>query len=97
MLFKIIKILLAILLCIGLSKMPFSYYQLLRFIALIGFSILAYNANDTNNKIELVIYISLALLFQPFIKIILGKSVWHYIDIIVSFYLVISIFIKRNK
>ena len=47
---KIIKILLALLLFICLADMPYGYYQLVRFVGLIGFSILAYKAYEHNKK-----------------------------------------------
>jgi len=49
--------------------MLYGYYQAVRFIALIGFVILAYGANETNSKSEVIIFVCLAILFQPFIKI----------------------------
>ena len=39
---KVIKIVLAILLFICLLDMPYGFYQVVRFVALIGFAILAY-------------------------------------------------------
>jgi len=94
---KIIKIVLAIFFFLCLLKMPYGYYQFVRFMALIGFSILAYQAKENKNKIEMIIYICLALLFQPFFKIILGREIWNIIDIIVGAGLLISIFIKPKQ
>ncbi len=54
--------------------MPYTYYMLVRFVALIGFGFLAYNANEGNHKNLSFVYISLALLFQPFFKIALGRE-----------------------
>lgn len=64
---KTIKIILAIFLFICLADMPYGYYQFVRFIALIGFAVLAYQANEQDKQTEMIIYGSLALLFQPFI------------------------------
>lgn len=71
---KTIKIILAIFLFICLADMPYGYYQFVRFIALIGFAILAYQANEQDKQTEVIIYGSLALLFQPFIKVSLGRE-----------------------
>jgi flagellar biosynthesis protein FliP len=90
-----LKLLLIVLLCLCLFKMPYSYYELVRFIALIGFLILAYQ-EFKNEVIPLAItYAGLALLFQPFFKIALGRELWNGIDVIVSIALLISIFIKN--
>ena len=94
---NIIKIILAVLFFICVAKMPYGYYQLVRFIALIGFALLAYFANENGSKIETVIFIALAILFQPIIKIALGRSLWNIIDIIVGACLTLSIFFKASN
>jgi len=93
---KAIKIALAILFFICLAKMPYGYYQFVRFAALIGFVLLAIDANKKGAKIEMVILVALALLFQPFIKIALGRSIWNIVDIVVAVGLLLSVvFLKQ--
>lgn len=94
---KIIKIGLAILFFLCLADMPYGYYQLVRFIGLIGFAILAYQANQRNKQKEMIIYGGLALLFQPFFKIALGREIWNIVDVVVGIGLLISIFIKPKE
>lgn len=77
--------------------MPYGYFQLVRFLALMGFGFLAYNANQENSNTEMFIYAGLALLFQPFIKIALGRPIWNIVDVIVGLGLLISIFINKQK
>lgn len=67
------------------------------FIGMLGFILLAYFSNQENNKIEAIIYIALALLFQPFVKVALGRTVWNIVDVIVSTTLIISLFVKTKK
>jgi hypothetical protein len=74
--------------------MPYGYYQAVRFIGMLGFILLAYFSNLQNDKIEVIIYIALALLFQPFFKIALGRTIWNIVDVIVGVSLIASIFIK---
>lgn len=74
--------------------MPYGYYQLVRFAGLIGFAILAYQANKKDRKTEMIIYGGLALLFQPFFKIALGRELWNIVDVIVGIGLLISTFLK---
>ena len=76
--------------------MPYGYYQLVRFAGLIGFSILAYKAYEHNKKIEMIIFVGLALLFQPFFKISIGREIWNIVDVIVGVGLLLSIFIKNK-
>lgn len=93
----LLKIALAILLFLCLLDMPYGFYQFVRFVALIGFGILAYKANEANKNTEIIIYGGLALLFQPFFKIALGREMWNIIDVIVGIGLIISLFINREK
>lgn len=93
----LIKIALAILLFLCLLDMPYGYYQFVRFVALIGFGILVYKANEQNQKTEMIIYGGLALLFQPFFKIALGREVWNIVDLIVGIGLIGSLIMNRTN
>jgi len=89
-----VKIVLAIMLFSCLLDMPYGYFQLVRFVALIGFGYLAYQANSEEKQTELIIYIALAILFQPLIKISLGRSLWNIVDVIVGAGLILSVLNK---
>jgi hypothetical protein len=91
---KPLKIILAILLFLCLAKMPYGYYQLVRFVALVGFAILAYQAIKQDRQVEMIIYGALALLFQPFLKVSLGRELWNVVDAAVGIGLLVSIFVK---
>lgn len=80
---KAIKIILAILFFICLADKPYSFYQFVRFAGLIGFAILAYQTLEQGRQTEMIIYGGLALLFQPFFKIALGREIWNIVDVIV--------------
>lgn len=88
---KILKITLALLLLLCLAKMPYGYYQFVRFGALIGFSLLAYNSYEKGLTNYMIVYIGLALLFQPFNKIALGREIWNIVDVVVAIWLIVSI------
>jgi hypothetical protein len=94
---NVIKIVLSILLLGCLFNMPYGYYQFVRFAGLIGFAVLAYQSKQKGNQFEMIIYASLALLFQPFIKIALGRELWNTLDVIVGVGLLISIFVLPKK
>lgn len=98
MLEKGIKLVLAVLFFLCLLDMPYGYYQLVRFLALVGFTILAYMAYQQKKQVEMIIYIALAVLFQPLLKISLGREIWNVVDVVVGIGLLSSIFIKfENK
>lgn len=91
---KIIKIVLAILLFLCVADMPYGYYQIIRFVGLVGFGILAYNAYEKGHLIEGIIYAGLALLFQPILKISLGRELWNIVDVAIGVALIVSILLK---
>jgi hypothetical protein len=68
-----------------------------RFVALIGFGILAYKANEEKKNTEMIIYGGLALFFQPFLKISLGREIWNIVDVVVGIGLITSLFMDRTK
>jgi hypothetical protein len=92
-----IKIVLAVLFFLCLANMPYGFYQFVRFAGLIGFAILAYQANQQGRQTEMIIYSVLALLFQPFFKIALGRQIWNIVDVVVGIGLLISIFMKPKE
>ena len=92
----LLKIILAILLLVCLLDMPYGYYQFVRFLSAAGFSFLAYKAYDSRNQTDMIVYIVLAILFQPLIKIALGRQIWNIVDVIVAVGLVASIFVNLN-
>jgi len=94
---KIIKIVLAIFLLLCLLNMPYGFYQLVRFIALVGFAVLAYFASDYENKTEMIIYVCLAILFQPLFKISLGREIWNIVDVVVALGLLVTLFVKHKE
>ena len=92
-----IKIILAILFFLCLLDMPYGFYQFVRFTGLIGFAILSYQAHQKDRQTEMIIYGGLALLFQPFFKITLGREIWNIVDVVVGIGLLISIFLKPKE
>ena len=94
---KTVKLILAALLMLCLLDMPYGFYQLVRYLSLIGFSFLAYQASEADSKNEMFIYIALAILFQPILKISLGRELWNIVDVIVSIGLVASIFKTKSE
>ena len=94
---KGIKLVLAILFFLCLADMPYGFYQFVRFAGLIGFAILAYQANQQVRQTEMIIYGGLALLFQPFFKVAIGREIWNIVDVVVGIGLLISIFMNPKE
>ncbi len=83
-----------LLLC--LAPMPYGYYMLLRWAAMVVFAITAFNYYAENKKELAVTFGALALLFQPFFKLALGRTIWNIVDVIVAVLLII-LFSTENK
>jgi hypothetical protein len=94
---RVTKLLLSLLFFLCLADMPYGYYQFVRFAGLVGFAILAYQAYEQGRQVEMIIYGGLALLFQPFFKIALGRQMWNVVDVVVGIGLLISIFMKPKE
>ncbi len=94
---NILKAILALLFFLCLLDMPYSFYILVRYAAFIGFALLAYDASKQNYKTAVIIYIAVALLFQPFYKIVLGRFLWNIVNVIIGLGLVLSILTNRDR
>lgn len=93
---KLLKLLLATILVICLFKMPYGYYEFVRFASSLSFAYLAYSSNQQKHNNEVIIYIALAILFQPFVKFAFGRTIWNVIDVIVAVGLLLSLIKKSN-
>ena len=80
-----------------LADMPYGFYQFVRFAGFVGFAILAYQAHKQGRQTEMIIYGGLALLFQPFFKIALGRQIWNVVDVVVAVFLLATVSTKRNQ
>jgi hypothetical protein len=81
---KSLSFLLIPLLLACLLPMPYGYYQLVRVVATVAFAFFAYQ--ERGNSL-LWVFVGLALLFQPFEKIALGRTLWNGVDIAVAVFL----------
>lgn len=85
----------AIALILCLFSMPYGYYQLVRFLAMAVFAYLAFCEYKDGATDRVILFIVLAILFQPFAKIAIGRVLWNIIDVIVAGYLIYLV--VRNK
>ena len=94
---RILKLLLAALLLLCLFSMPYGYYNIVRIVSMIGFSIIAYRYYS-EKEIELfIVFCGLVLLFQPFVKVPLGRTIWNITDMIVAGILLYLSFFYHTK
>lgn len=94
---KAIKIILALMLFACLLDMPYGYYQLVRFTAMGVFGYLAFISFERQERGVGYVYALLALLFQPFFKVALGRELWNVVDVVVGVGLVATLFRKPRE
>ncbi len=95
---KTLKIVLIAGLLLALLPMPYGYFSILRLYAVAVFCILLLQIpskkRNSNNWI-FVAYIILIILFQPILKIPLGRVLWNVIDVTVAIWMLFSLNKKK--
>ena len=94
---KHLKLILAAILLLCLASMPYGYYMFVRFVAMVAFAVIAYEYAEKQNTKLVVTFGALALLFQPFLKIALGRAMWNIVDVAVAILLVVLYVRERSK
>jgi hypothetical protein len=96
--FDYLKIALAIIYLLCLFDMPYGFFQLVRFVGMVGFGVLAFSEMDNENKVLFVIWTASAILINPIFKIALGREIWKLVDVIWAILLSISLIISiKNR
>lgn len=88
------KILMTVMFLCCLYDMPYGYFQLVRFVGMTGFIILAYLDKDKEDKIQMIVWICSALLINPIFKIALGRTIWNIVDVILAIVLLTSLILE---
>ncbi len=76
--------------------MPYTYYEFMRVVSMVGFGYLAYNSYKNQNDIYWFYGLS-ALLINPFYKFYISKPIWFIIDAIWIIFLIWTIYKKKKK
>ncbi len=92
-----IKILVALLLFLCLSDMPYGFYNLVRFVMTAACAYFAYEYHKIKKEKFVFMFIFLALLFQPFEKLALGRAVWNLVDVMVGIGLLYLAYVELKK
>lgn len=92
----IIKTILVIMFLLCLLDMPYGYYQLVRFLGMIGFAFFTYEAYKRDDKFYSVLWMASLILINPIFKISLGREIWNVVDIIWVIVIVVSIRKEKN-
>lgn len=80
--------------------MPYGFYVLVRFAAMAVFAYLSYEYFKAKKDGLGFLFAALAVLFQPFFKIYLGRVIWNIVDVIIAIlivYIVAREIKQKNK
>ena len=94
---KKVYLIIAALMLLCLAPMPYGYFQLVRFLSTLAFGVMAYRYYRERKEWLAYTCGTLALLFQPFYKIALGRTVWNIVDVIVAIGLIMLFFYEWKK
>lgn len=94
---KYVPLYLAAVLLLCLAPMPYGYFTLVRILATVVFGLYAYRSYVAKKDGLTWAFVTLALLFQPFAKVGLGRTVWNIIDVIVAIGLIMLFFYEWKK
>lgn len=84
----------ALLLC--LLPMPYGYYVFVRFVTAVVMMIFGiYYLVNKQTGIAIAAFV-IALLFQPFLKIALGRVMWNILDVVLAILLIALPFLNTN-
>jgi hypothetical protein len=94
----LLRIITALLLIGALAKCPYGYYTFLRLFTCGTGIYCAYLAKKHSSDKWLLIFAFVAILFNPFLPIKLGRSLWTILDIVTAIFMLISsYFFHENK
>ena len=91
------KIVIAVALLLCLLPLPYGYYELVRWGGMVCFGVLAYQSYQQKEERWMVAYAALAILFQPFFKITLGRGMWNVVDVVVGGLLLWTVWKEKDK
>ena len=93
----IIKGIIAVLLLFCLIDADYGFYQAMRTLISFGFAFLTYRYYKSGDNTNAIIYLCLLIVFQPLLKIGLGRGIWMVVDIVVAVYLVYDLLRLKHK
>lgn len=90
------SLILAIALFLCLCPMPYGYYTVIRLATSIIACCWAYQFYEAKKTPLAIIAGAIAILFQPLIKIILDRTTWNILDVLLAIAIIVLVFIRRK-
>ena len=87
---------LAALLLLCLLPMPYGYYIFVRFVTAVIMVIFGVNFLNAKNIPLAIVAFVIAVMFQPFFKLGLGRVMWNVVDVILAACLIALSFLRKK-
>ena len=87
----VVKGVVVVLLLLCLIDADYGFYQALRTLISFGLAFITYSYYQEAEKKNAIIYLCLLIIFQPLIRIGLGRDIWILVDVLVAGYLIFQI------
>jgi hypothetical protein len=97
---RIAWVLIAAALLIAMMRLPYGYYTFNRILTC-GFcslvAVLSFRGAGTEGKTWAVVFVIIAIAFNPFIPLRLSRFTWPYLDLVAAIALGVHLFFVRQK
>lgn len=94
---KVLIIVLIPLLLLCLLDMPYGYFMLVRWSTMLILGYVGWKLY-TSNKVEFAyLFFGIAILFNPIIKIALGRFLWNVVDVLLAAFLILYMIKEKNN
>ncbi|NOX37702.1 MAG: hypothetical protein GXO78_09215 [Calditrichaeota bacterium] len=91
------RYMIATLLMIAIADLPYGYYIFLRIAVTLVAITMANMAYRQKHSYWMMLFIAIAILFNPIIPVYLDKEIWIVIDLVVALLFIVSVFSLRLK
>ena len=81
----------------ALARHPIGYYTALRFVTCGVCAYAAYVAVKSQHLVWTIAFGAIAILFNPLVSFRMTRQTWAYVDVIVAIFLVVSVFVLRDR
>ena len=94
---QLLKLILTGILILCFLKMPLVFYRFSSYILFSGFGWLAYEAFQRQDRMDVKIFVILALLYNPFIRFPFPNFLWVIINVLVIIGLILNILFAQDN
>ena len=93
---EIASVILAVALLLCLCPMPYGFYNVIRLATAVIACCWSYQFYKAKKTPLAIIAGAITILFQPLIKIVLDRTTWNILDILLAIAIIVLVFIKRK-